>query len=99
MLYLCVMKNMTQKKNGKQLCSTFTVSYHVKCEGEEDDESEMQTGGKGEESDFLHPCRSDRDGDRGVGSEIPPPPPLHLHPLLPLSPPVTAPLPPLPPID
>lgn len=29
----------------------------------------------------------------------PPPPPLHLHPLLPLSPPVTAPLPPLPPID
>lgn len=50
MLYLCVMKNMTQKKNGKQPCSTFTVSYHVKCEEEEEDESEMQTGGEEEES-------------------------------------------------
>ncbi len=54
MLYLCVMKNMTQKKTEKQLCSTFTVSYHVKCEEEGEDESKMQTG-RGEESDFLHP--------------------------------------------
>lgn len=42
MLYLCVMKNMTQKKIGKQPCSTFTVSYHVKCEEEEEDESEKR---------------------------------------------------------
>lgn len=54
MLYLCVMKNMTQKKIRKQPCSTFTVSYHVKCVEEEADESAMQTG-KGEQTDFLHP--------------------------------------------
>ena len=44
MLYLCVMKKHDSKENGKQLCSTFTVSYHVKCEEEEEDESNLQTG-------------------------------------------------------
>ena len=43
-------KKMTKKKKKKKKkwknspCSTFTVSYHVKCEEEEEDESEMQTG-------------------------------------------------------
>lgn len=53
MLYLCVMKNMTQKKIGKQSCSTFTVSYHVKCEEEEEDESEKR-GGREEQRAFFN---------------------------------------------
>lgn len=50
MLYLCVMKKHDSKEKKKKKkrknspCSTFTVSYHVKCEEEEEDESEMQTG-------------------------------------------------------
>ncbi len=42
-LFMCYEKH-DSKENGKQLCSTFTVSYHVKCEEEEEDESEIQTG-------------------------------------------------------
>lgn len=52
-LFMCYEKH-DSKENGKQLCSTFTVSYHVKCEEEGEDESEIQTE-RGEESDFLHP--------------------------------------------
>lgn len=41
-LYLCATKKHDSKGKRKQLCSTFTVSHHVKCEG---DESEAQMGG------------------------------------------------------
>lgn len=40
-LFMCYEKH-DSKGNRKQLCSTFTVSHHVKCE---EDESETQTGG------------------------------------------------------
>lgn len=42
-LFMCYEKH-DSKENGKQPCSTFTVSHHVKCEEEEEDESEIQTG-------------------------------------------------------
>lgn len=45
-LFMCYEKH-DSKESGKQPCSTFTVSYHVKCEEEEADESEIETG-KGE---------------------------------------------------
>lgn len=80
MLYLCVMKNMTQKKIGKQPCSTFTVSYHVKCEEEEEDESEKQGERRVDGVFLIH--RSFPDSDRGLGSQKPLNP-ASLHPFLP----------------
>lgn len=40
-LFMCYEKH-DSKEIGKQPCSTFTVSYHMKCE--EEDESETETG-------------------------------------------------------
>lgn len=39
-LFMCYEKHDSNKNREKQPCSTFTVSYHVKCEEEDEDESE-----------------------------------------------------------
>lgn len=95
-LYLCATKKHDSKGKRKQLCSTFTVSHHVKCEG---DESEAQTGGVGgesrrEESDFLHPQIASR---WWQGTGLSDTPPNMLHPPPPPPVPVIAPLLPPPP--
>lgn len=43
-LFMCYEKHDSKEKKKTQPCSTFTVSYRVKCEEEEEDKSEMQTG-------------------------------------------------------